>query len=495
MLAIIKQGKQGKSNLNLVTNRRHVSQTKFDEEEVPLLRAPGISSAQPESILRPIARAATMPAQLGEHESVDFEPFEGPSLFTNFRTTMTTEENIQRWEHDRHSTMGSLMGFRKQLVYQSTPVCGTNVKEAKHAYMTSGYIRPDTIRNSLRESDLPSCKQCIILCETLERLRQNLSLSSPSSPNPKVELDVTSMTPKQELPYRRSDTPKTEQRVDQSSKRESKLDQVPWQDGHQCAAETHRLTARRHRFTSRADLEDLKDVVKDTASNQPCQVQQSSTDFEAGPSKSVSSLNANRKKNLAAYQEHLQIQEEQSRRRLVSRDQDARPEQSFSLPSLPQAAKNTTLAAFQRRLEILEEQTRRRLALRDSEMHMEKEEASPAQPFPTPEAERQRDLAQYRTHLEISDAQNEARQRLHNEMQMELLKRPRLEPLSGLVKQADGKARPTTHTEAIRIPKKKEYIQAKQAYDQARAARDLEAKRLVHHHDQRHLSTQEDHST
>jgi hypothetical protein len=402
--AMLRYIKQGKHSLGLVNNRRRISRTTTNENERPLLCAPGISEVPPQPIIRPIARAATMPAQLEHRDDIDFEPFEGPSLFTNFNTNMTTEEKIQRWQHERDSTLNS----RKQpeITYQCTPVCGTDVKEVKHVYMTSGSIRPGTVDKAHREHYLPPCKQCTILCETLKRLRQNLLLSSPSSPKTKVELDVASTTPKQKLPCRRSNAHRTEQRVDQSIKRESKPDQVPWQDElaprHQRAAETNRLTARRQRSTTGANLVDLRDLIKDTTSNPLCQVQQVLAEFEAGPSKPVSSLKSDGESCLTAYKKHLQRQEEESRRRLVSRGLETLSAQPFSLSSLPRtippATSSNTLVAFQKQLEILQEQTRHRLALRDSEMHMEKGKASPVQPLSIPEAESAFQLQMWEEH-------------------------------------------------------------------------------------------------
>lgn len=399
MLAIIKQGRP---NLNLVTNQRRVSRPNINEDEVTCLRAPGISSAQPESILRPIARAATMPTQYKQHNSVDFEPFKGPSLFTNFRKLMTSDEKIKRWQVDGETTLAP----RKQpeIAYQSTPVCGTNTKEVKHVYMTSGSHRPGTAHNALREHYLPPCKQCTILCETLERLRQNLSLSGPSSPKAEVEFDVLSARPEDTLADRCNDALKSETYGQQSFKpqgarvrpaRIGKTDSMQWQDEvaqrPQRAAETRRLPARKQFSITEKDLMEARDVVKDKSFDRSLRSQQCSTDSEAGPAQ---------------------------------------------FHSLPEAKSTSRLDAYQRQLEILEEQMRSKLEVK-----------------------------------------------------------------ARLVKQRDDNAPPSLQAPASRIPKTKEHIEAKQAYEQAQALRTREDPRLqrlnnpIPDHERYRLSNEKDDST
>jgi Xaa-Pro dipeptidase len=191
MLDIIRRGR---SSFNPVPIRRQCGRTHSNEDELPLLHAPGISSTKPLSILRPIARAATMPAELEQRTSVDFEPFEGPSLFSNFKRSMTTDEKIHRWQQDRETTL--LSRIQSAASCQSSAVCGGNIKEVKHVYLTSGSSRPGTTQNALCERYLPACKQCTILCETLERLRQNLSMPGQSSPKSEAKVDVMSRSPK-----------------------------------------------------------------------------------------------------------------------------------------------------------------------------------------------------------------------------------------------------------------------------------------------------------
>jgi hypothetical protein len=177
MLEIIRQGISiGIPSASLKPSLR----ARISEEEPPRLRAPGISTDKPESILRPIARAATMPAEYKQHKSVDFEPFEGPSLFSNFKRSMTTDEKIQRWQQDRDS---ALMSKGQPVTPTHFPtICGTDLQGVKHVHMTSGSHRPIPLYNGYLQSALPVCKKCTILCEALDRLRQNLALSEQSSP-------------------------------------------------------------------------------------------------------------------------------------------------------------------------------------------------------------------------------------------------------------------------------------------------------------------------
>jgi hypothetical protein len=182
MLDIIRRGNSGDL---LFTPRRELLQAKTNKEQPALVRAPGISTNKPESILKPIARAATMPAEFKQRKSVDFEPFEGPSLFSNFKRSQTTDERIQQWQQDRDLATTS----RKQSHTRSqcASVCGDISKGFKHVYLTSEFYRPAMPYGGSHAHHLPPCKKCTILCETLDRLRQNLSLSEQSSPKPEAQ--------------------------------------------------------------------------------------------------------------------------------------------------------------------------------------------------------------------------------------------------------------------------------------------------------------------
>ncbi|OAL04860.1 putative Xaa-Pro aminopeptidase, partial [Phaeosphaeriaceae sp. SRC1lsM3a] len=132
MLDIIRSGKADNAPL---PTRRLSMRSRADEEATPRLRAPGISTDNPDSILRPLARAATMPTEYQQRRSVDFEPFEGPSLFSNFKRSMTTDERIRRWQQERDVALAS-KEQPKTGSFES--VCGSNAKEVKHIFLTTG---------------------------------------------------------------------------------------------------------------------------------------------------------------------------------------------------------------------------------------------------------------------------------------------------------------------------------------------------------------------
>jgi hypothetical protein len=188
MLDIIRKGN---SKDLLFTTRRQSSRSINNNEQPALLRAPGISTDKPDSILKPIARAATMPTEFKQRKSVDFEPSDGPSLFSNFKRSLTTDERIQQWQQDRDLAVTS----RNQSDARThcATVCGDISKGIKHVYLVSDFHRPATPYPSSLEHPLPPCKKCTILCETLDRLRQNLSLSEQNSPRPEAQAQRVSV--------------------------------------------------------------------------------------------------------------------------------------------------------------------------------------------------------------------------------------------------------------------------------------------------------------
>ncbi|KAF2828073.1 hypothetical protein CC86DRAFT_369220 [Ophiobolus disseminans] len=178
MLSIIRGGKQANDFFELRTS---LPRKKTYERPPPLQRAPGISTEEPASILKPIARAATMPAELKQRGSVDFEPFKGPSMFSNFKRSMTTDERIQHWQRGRDDALASQ--DRPPIFRPSTSLCGNDAQDVRHIYLTP---EPDRVPTSRRAyaSVVPylPCKKCTILCEALDRLRKNLTMSEQSSP-------------------------------------------------------------------------------------------------------------------------------------------------------------------------------------------------------------------------------------------------------------------------------------------------------------------------
>ncbi|PSN74239.1 hypothetical protein BS50DRAFT_567102 [Corynespora cassiicola Philippines] len=156
-------------------------------EAEALRRAPGISRAAAEPILKPLRRASTTPAEESNHrKSTDFEPFEGPSLFSNFRSSTTTEDNVQRW---REATQRPARGSQHAHVTNECriPVCGENTSEFTHAYVDMGSFGSPT--NERGSSKKPMCRNCSILVQSVDRLRQSLAQNSPKPDStPKFEL-------------------------------------------------------------------------------------------------------------------------------------------------------------------------------------------------------------------------------------------------------------------------------------------------------------------
>lgn len=191
MLDIIRRGKADDVPLPA---RRLSMRAQTGEDTVPRLRAPGISTDNPESILKPLARASTMPAEYQPRKSVDFEPFEGPSLFSNFKRSMTTDERIRRWQLERDAALVTQEQTKPQSM---STVCGNDATDVKHVFLTSGTPRSTNPYSLRSELHLPACKKCTILCEALDRLRQNLN-STEQSPTRQTKPAEVVPPPKQE---------------------------------------------------------------------------------------------------------------------------------------------------------------------------------------------------------------------------------------------------------------------------------------------------------
>ncbi|KAE8848996.1 hypothetical protein HRS9122_03012 [Pyrenophora teres f. teres] len=180
MLDIIRQGNPGTTeilNPSPTPPRRMRS-----ENRTPRLRAPGISKKTLQPLLTPLARAATLPTELRQQDDIDFEPIVGPSLFSGFSRAMTTEEKIQQWKQKRDSvpTAPSRPTKAKNL----SPVCGENTANVQHVYMSTVSDLSSLSQSSVGSGSTSMCKNCGILVQTLDRLRQNLSSSTQTSPKP-----------------------------------------------------------------------------------------------------------------------------------------------------------------------------------------------------------------------------------------------------------------------------------------------------------------------
>jgi hypothetical protein len=84
-------------------------------EEMPLLRAPGISKRMSESKIKPVSRASTAPVTSpGGKDAVDFEPFQGPSLYSGFKPPSATSPSLYSGFRESCATGPSLYsGFEQ----------------------------------------------------------------------------------------------------------------------------------------------------------------------------------------------------------------------------------------------------------------------------------------------------------------------------------------------------------------------------------------------
>jgi hypothetical protein len=171
MLEIIRNGKSGK---HISKHGKCPHPRKAGIEEPQLFRAPGILTETPEQMMKPIARAATMPAEFKQSDTVDFEPSKGPSLFSNFRRAMTTDERIQHWRQGQIDSAPV-----KPVTPHNQPrpgtLCGGSSKDVQHVYMLLAGRSPPV------ENSGTMCPHCNILCETLTRLRSNMVSLEPLS--------------------------------------------------------------------------------------------------------------------------------------------------------------------------------------------------------------------------------------------------------------------------------------------------------------------------
>jgi hypothetical protein len=179
MLEIIRTGS---SNDTLYTKHRR-SPYKTDEEQPPLRYAPGISTETPGQVSKPLKRAATMPAEFSQSSPVDFEPFDGPSLFSNFKRSMTTDERVEYWRKNRERATPS----KNHLTTYPTlgSLCGTLSSNVRHVHMSFAGTPRTGNEDCTTGSDKPICPKCNILRETLSRLRQNLSASENDTSKPR----------------------------------------------------------------------------------------------------------------------------------------------------------------------------------------------------------------------------------------------------------------------------------------------------------------------
>lgn len=159
--------------------RRRTSVERKREEEEMLLRAPGVPERLIDPEVRPVQRAATAPVQRSkDRRSADFEPFEGPSLFSNFRRSMTADEALERQRAATHRAPPS-----KPTHASRVPICGEDSPNFTHVYMGFETLARNLPKEAGSAKDrMPACKECTILSQAMGRLRQTLELSEKASP-------------------------------------------------------------------------------------------------------------------------------------------------------------------------------------------------------------------------------------------------------------------------------------------------------------------------
>jgi|SRR5690242_15266618 len=137
--------------------------------ELPLARAPGCPLRTTLSTMQPLKRATTMPQQVSAGQR-DEHSRRAHAL--NFRRSMTTDERIQHWRQTCEQQLPHYSSVSRSV---STTICGSFSSDIKHTYLGDG-------RGQLPATQaLPECSDCVILVQTLGRLRQNLTISKQAS--------------------------------------------------------------------------------------------------------------------------------------------------------------------------------------------------------------------------------------------------------------------------------------------------------------------------
>lgn len=208
--AMFKIIRSGNPNADAALDSSTVSRRRDHGVKQQLIRAPGIPTTMLEPINRPLARAATMPAEPKRRGSVDFEPFQGPSLFTNFKRSLTTDENIQRWQQSRDnvSTTPAPAPARKAF-----PVCGDSTINAQHIYLNNAHDLSISSHAQVDIKGQQKCQNCVVLVKALDRLRQHLPISPEGSPKPKQQSDIQLHVERAHFKQARYEVPTTRPRT------------------------------------------------------------------------------------------------------------------------------------------------------------------------------------------------------------------------------------------------------------------------------------------
>jgi Xaa-Pro dipeptidase len=186
MLEIIRNGRNSAVDLS---DPGFTPSRGLDSDIEPVLRrAPGISKkTPPQHLHKPLTRATTLPADFQQQHATSFEPFAGPSLVSISSHPMTMEEKIQQWQYKRRSVETVPCPARNMKKLQ--PVCGELSSNVQHVYMSNAPDLASLSRSNPELGSAPNCKNCAILVQTLDRLRQNLTPSTQKSLKPVVKID------------------------------------------------------------------------------------------------------------------------------------------------------------------------------------------------------------------------------------------------------------------------------------------------------------------
>ncbi|KAF2442809.1 hypothetical protein P171DRAFT_49796 [Karstenula rhodostoma CBS 690.94] len=155
---------------------------RMDTLEEPLRRAPGISKRVADPSLKPVSRAATEPTASTRRTSVednqafhDHWLFQGPQKPTQFTGNVSKEKSRQSGSHTDSGPQDSRL-----------PLCGSPSTSVDHMYMGwQNEIRKNTAYPYLEsgmKTPVQKCQQCVVLSETVDRLRETLSRSTKTSP-------------------------------------------------------------------------------------------------------------------------------------------------------------------------------------------------------------------------------------------------------------------------------------------------------------------------
>ena len=157
-------------------------------EEI-LRRAPGIPKHAVDPVLKPITRASTEPVKASRTVSEDASALNNHWLFRESRGpppfTQKKADRIAPGTEEKSTTAS-----KNQL-----PLCGTVSTDVEHMIM--GWQNDTKQLNTslylgigLKTKPKARCPQCVILSETIERLRETLSRSTETSPKASPKLDT-----------------------------------------------------------------------------------------------------------------------------------------------------------------------------------------------------------------------------------------------------------------------------------------------------------------